>query len=293
MIGSGFFDSLRWIRMTNLRVFPFDSALNWNLRNGSNMRILVCMKAVPATAQVQVDGQFRLQRDGVKLQWNVADESALEAALQLRGPGDTVTVLTMGPGKLEAPLKELLARGADEAVLLTDPKMAGADTLATAGALAAAARYLGGFDLYLCGCRALDGETGQVPGMLAAMLQIPCITNAESLQLQDRVLQLQRRLETGNALLQTELPAVISICAYSYTLRLPGILGMRRARQKQVQMVSAQELGLAPEQCGLKGSATKVVTMSARFPGLRKGPKEENIATGVKKLIELCREVGQ
>ena len=65
------------------------------------MRILVCMKAVPAAAQVQVDGQFRLQRSGVALQWNIADESALEAALRLRGAEGQVTVLTMGPGSLE------------------------------------------------------------------------------------------------------------------------------------------------------------------------------------------------
>ena len=96
------------------------------------MDILVCMKAVPATAQVQVDGHFRLQREGAKLQWNMADEAALEAALQLKGQDGTVTVLTMGPGKLEEPLRELLARGADRAVLLTDPKIAGAATQATA-----------------------------------------------------------------------------------------------------------------------------------------------------------------
>ena len=69
--------------------------------------ILVCMKAVPGTNQVQVDGQYRLQRNGVNLQWNVADESALEAANRLKVPSGTVTVLTMGPGKLEAPLREL------------------------------------------------------------------------------------------------------------------------------------------------------------------------------------------
>lgn len=257
------------------------------------MNILVCMKAVPATAEVQVDGQFRLQRDGVKLQWNIADEAALEAALRLRGEGGTVAVLTMGPGKLEDPMRELLARGADRAVLLTDPKMAGADTLATARALVAAAQYLGGFDLILCGRRAMDGETGQVPGMVAAELDIPCITNAEDLELTASGLGLLRRLEEGAARLETVLPAVVSVCEYSYPLRLPGILAMRRARDKQVEKLSADMLGLAPEACGLKGSATKVVAMSAKFPGLRKGPKEQDIHAGAAKLLRLCQEVGQ
>lgn len=241
------------------------------------MNILVCMKTVPATTSVEVDGQFRLKRDGVKLQWNIADEAALEAALQL---GGTVTVLTMGPNKLEEPLKEFLARGAERAVLLTDPQMAGADTLATARALAAAAKQLGPFDLILCGRRAIDGETGQVPGMLAAMLDIPCISSAEKLEQED-TLQVSRRLETGTQLLQTGLPAVVSVCEYTYTLRLPGILSMRKARTKSVEKLRAADLDLSPEACGLKGSATKVVAMDAKFPGLRKGPKETDVAAFV------------
>lgn len=257
------------------------------------MDILVCMKAVPATAQVQVDGQFRLQREGAKLQWNMADEAALEAALQLKGQDGTVTVLTMGPGKLEEPLRELLARGADKAVLLTDPKMAGADTLATANALAAAAKHLGDFALLLFGRRAIDGETGQVPGMVAANLGIPCVTNAEALELSGEQLGLRRRLEDGTARLEMNLPGAVSVCEYSYLLRLPGIMGMRRARGKQVEILTADMLGLSPEDCGLKGSATKVVAMSAKFPGLRKGPKEQDIRTGAAKLLRLCQEVGK
>lgn len=257
------------------------------------MNILVCMKAVPVTAEVQVDGQFRLQRDGVKLQWNIADEAALEAALQLRSQSGTVTVLTMGPKKLEDPLRELLARGADRAVLLTDPKMAGADTLATANALAAAAEHLGCFDLILCGRRAIDGETGQVPGMVAGKLNFPCVTNAEGLSIENNTLILQRRLESGNARQQICLPAVVSVCEYTYSLRLPGIMAMRRARQKQVEILDAAALQLTPEACGLKGSATKVVAMCAKFPGLRKGPREQDAAVGAAQLVRMCREVGQ
>ena len=257
------------------------------------MNILVCVKAVPVTAEVQVDGQFRLQRDGVKLQWNLADETALEAALRLRDSTGAVTVLTMGPKKLEAPLQELFARGADRAVLLSDPQMAGADTLATANALAAAAVHLGPFDLILCGRRTLDGETGQVPGMVADKLELPCVTNAESLSIEDRVLLLQRRLESGNARQQLCLPAVVSVCEYAYPLRLPGILAMRRARQKQVECLDAAALRLAPELCGLKGSATRVVTMRAKFPGLRKGPREQDAAVGAAQLLRMCREVGR
>ena len=101
--------------------------------------ILVCVKAVPVSSSVEVDGQHRLKRDGASLQWNIADESALEAAFRLADKDGSVTVLTMGPPKLEGPLLELLARGASRAVLITDRLMAGADTRATARALASAA----------------------------------------------------------------------------------------------------------------------------------------------------------
>lgn len=253
--------------------------------------ILVCVKAVPASTSVQVDGEYRLKRDGASLQWNIADESALEAALSLKDKDGTVTVLTMGPPKLEAPLKELLARGADRAVLITDRLMAGADTRATAQALKAAERKLGPFDLILCGRRAIDGETGQVPGELAAALEIPSVSNVEKLEQQGDTLILHRRLENGIEQLSCDNALVASVCEYSYSLRLPGIMSMRRARSKQVEMLSAADLELTADECGLKGSLTKVIAMEAKFPGLRKGPKETDIKTGVAKAAAMIREV--
>lgn len=253
--------------------------------------ILVCVKAVPAATSVQVDGEYRLKRDGVSLQWNIADESALEAALSLKDKDGTVTVVTMGPPKLEAPLKELLARGADRAVLITDRLMAGADTRATAAVLKAAAETLGPFDLILCGRRAIDGETGQVPGELAAALGIPCVSNVEKIARKGENLTLSRRLEDGIQTLSAQGPLVVSVCEYSYHLRLPGILSMRRARNKAVEIKSAADLGLNAAQCGLKGSLTKVTAMEAKFPGLRKGPKETDISAGVANALNIIREV--
>lgn len=253
--------------------------------------ILVCVKAVPVSTSVQVDGEYRLKRDGVNLQWNIADESALEAAISLKDTDGTVTVLTMGPSKLEAPLKELLARGADRAVLVTDRLMAGADTRATATALNAAAEKLGPFDLILCGRRAIDGETGQVPGELAAALGISCVSNAEMIRQEGNELVVSRRLENGVQELSVSCPAVISLCEYSYNLRLAGILSMRRAKNKAVEDYSAADLGLVAEVCGLKGSPTKVIAMENKFPGLRSGVKEQNVETGIAGILEMIREV--
>lgn len=143
------------------------------------MKILVCVKQVPDTTEVKLSADYTLERDFVAQVMNPADESALEKGLALRDAhGGSVTVLTMGPKRAEGMLREALSRGADHAVLLTDPAFAGADTLATARALKAAFETLGGFDVVLCGRRAVDGETGQVGPMLASLLDIPCIPNA-------------------------------------------------------------------------------------------------------------------
>ena len=254
-------------------------------------QILVCMKAVPLATDSVGGSDLQLDREKIKLQWSPSDESALEAALRLKGENGSVTVLSMGPQKLMGSLQDLFGRGVDNAVLLTDPAMAGADTHATAKALAAAVRNLGEFDLILCGRRSMDGETGQVPGMLAAALGYSCVTDAECLQETEQGIHASRLMAFGSATVELQLPAVISVCEYSYHLRLPGILGRRKAKNKQVQLLSAMDIGLDPGQCGLRGSLTKVVRAQHGAPGLRKGPKETDITVAAKKILQLCREV--
>lgn len=253
-------------------------------------RILACVKLVPAAAEVEMDGQFRLKRDGANLQLNIADLSAVEAALQMKAaePGREVTVLSMGPGKAEQTLKELFALGVDRVILLSDRALAGADSLATARTLAAAVKYLGGFDCVLCGRRAMDAETGQIPGQLAAALAIPAVTNAQQLDATQDSILCERRLENGIVKLEVKAPCLISLCEYVYTLRLPSIMGRRRAKDKQVEMLTAADVGLTPEECGLSGSKTKVVHVDTKAPGLRKCQYCDQIA-----LTEKIREVAK
>ena len=256
------------------------------------MRILVCMKAVPTSTEVEVDGQFRLKRDGAVLQWNIADQSALETALRLCGTEGQVCVLTMGPPSLSALLRELLERGAHRAVLVTDPAMAGADTCATADALAAAAGQLGPFDLILCGRRAMDGETGQVPGMLAQALGLPCVTNVDRAAPCEDGLELDRRMENGCVTVCMPLPGVVSVCEYSLPLRLPGLLSRRRAKDIPVETLDARQLGLDPDRCGLAGSPTRVCAMSASFPGLRSCTRLSDPRSAAQQLVACVKEVG-
>ena len=152
---------------------------------------------------------------------------------------------------------------------------------------------MGDFDLILCGRRAIDGETGQVPGELAAALGLPCITDAEAVEKTAAGLRIRRRMEQGIVTLEACGPTVVSICEYAYPLRLPGILAMRKAKDKQVQLLTAEDLGLPPERCGLKGSRTKVVAMEAKVPGLRRGVKDTDLSVGIRRVAEICREVGK
>ena len=254
-------------------------------------RILVCLKAIPNTTEVSFDADGKLQRSSAELQWNVADLAALDAALTLKSPESTVTVLSMGPSKLEMPLKELLARGADEAVLITDKRLAGSDTYATARALAAAVEKLGGFDLILCGKQSLDGDTGQIPGMLAAALNMTCTTNTEKLVLSNQQLVADRILEKGIQKLALDLPCLVSVQPYAYTLRLPGIMSMRKARQKTVLILNAQDLALSPAECGQSGSLTRVVKIHPLRHGHRNGPKETDVSVGIGRILDLLKEV--
>ena len=212
-----------------------------------------------------------LQRDFIAQVLNHADESAVELALRLRDAhGGRVTALTMGPPRAEGTLRELISRGVDDAVLLTDKAFAGADTLATARALAAAAKALGPFDLLLFGRRAADGETGQVGPMTAALLGLPCVANITSAEVDTDTLKANQLTETGVVHWEAELPAALTLCEWSYALRLPTMRGLRAARQADIRVMTPADIGITdPSQIGLKGSPTRVTHISVRPSGVR------------------------
>lgn len=234
------------------------------------MRILICLKQVPDTTEVKLTGDLTLEREFVAQVLNPADESALELGLELKEKhGGTVTVLTMGPKRAEGMLREALSRGADEAVLMTSPRFAGADTLVTAHCLAEAEKALGGFDMILCGRRAVDGETGQVGPMVAALLERPCVVNATEGEIIEDCLRALQLTEAGSQEWKAPLPAVMTLCEWSHALRLPTISGLRRAAQADVRFCEPEDLGIDPATCGLKASPTRVTHISARPVGVR------------------------
>jgi len=256
-------------------------------------RIWVFVKAVPQTTSVSMDESFRLQRDRSLLEWNPADESALEAALRLREEGDSVTVCSMGPEKLKDPLRELLSRGADRAVLLSHSTLAGSDTYATALALSRVIQREGGADLILCGRRTVDSETGQVPGMIAEALGMPSLSGVGEISRQGERILLSRRTEQGEEKWNGCFPITVSLLEYSYPLRRPSLSSLRKAKDKTVEKIGLEEIGGDKNLFGLNGSLTKVISAENRFPGLRRGPKETDPVIAAKFVAKALREVAK
>ena len=227
------------------------------------MRLVVPIKQVPETSSVRMDeATGTMVRDGVDAIVNPLDLYAVECALRLREalePPCEVVTLSMGPPRAEIALREVLAMGADRAVLVTDKAFAGADPWSTASVLAAALRRLQPVDLVVCGERATDGDTGQVGPGLAAFLDLPVITYVSRLTLRpDGTCQAERLVENGRELLAVELPAVVTVVKEIAVPRLPTLRGKQRARQAELTVWTTRDLELPADAVGLKGSPTRV-----------------------------------
>lgn len=234
------------------------------------MRILACVKQVPDTMDVKLNDDFTLQREHVAQVLNPSDESAVELGLAVRDEvGGTLTILTMGPARVQNTLREILSRGADKAYQLTDSAFAGSDTLATARTLQAAIYQLGGFDLILCGRRAADGETGQVGPMLASLMNIACVPNAVRAHIEGTQARVAQLTEEGIQNWQCSLPALITLCEWSYRLRLPSLAGLKHARYAEIPRMTLSDLAMERGKTGLKGSPTRVVQVNVRNIGIR------------------------
>ncbi|WP_319403104.1 electron transfer flavoprotein subunit beta/FixA family protein [uncultured Anaeromusa sp.] len=237
------------------------------------MKILVCVKQVPDTTEVRIDRETNtLQRQDVPSILNPFDRHALEEALRVKERcGGTVSVLTMGPLQAQEVLKECLALGADEAVLVSDKAFAGADTLATSRTLAAAIAKLQPAELIFCGKQAIDGDTAQVGPELAEhlnMAQITCVSKLEVFPAERRLIA-EREVEDGHEVLELSLPAVLTVSKSLNEPRYPSIKGRLRANKTSIPILMLADLGLQAEETGLQGSPTRVVRIFA--PETRKG----------------------
>lgn len=238
------------------------------------MNIIVLVKQVPDTSEVKINRETNtLIRDGVPSIINPFDMFAIEEALRLREKhGGKVTAVTMGPPQAADSLKEAVAMGVDEVVLVSDRAFAGADTWATSYALAKAIGKIGGFDLVIAGKQAIDGDTAQVGPETAEMLGIPFVAYVKKIEaVETGSMTVERMMDDGFDVVQTSLPALITVVKEINQPRLPSLKGKMKAKSLKVPTMSAKEIGADENLIGLKGSPTKVVRI---FPPLPRGQRE-------------------
>ena len=257
------------------------------------MNIVVLVKQVPDTYSErklrEADGS--LDRDASDAVLDEINERAVEEALQLReAHGGEVTVLTMGPERATEATRKALSMGADRAVHLSDPALAGSCAVQTAHALAAAIGTVGpvgsgGVDLVLAGNEASDGRTGAVPAMVAEVLGLPALTHAREVTVDGSTVTVRRETDDGVIVLSAELPAVVSVGEKINEPRYPSFKGIMAAKKKPVETLSLADLGISPEQVGWTGALTTVVSHSKR-PPRSAGVKVNDEGEGGVKLVE-------
>lgn len=226
------------------------------------MNIVVCIKQVPETTEVQFDEETgRLKREGVAAVINPFDEYAIEEALRLKEKhGGTVKVITMGPPWAADALRDAIAMGADEGWLATDRVFGGADTWATSLTLAKCIEKMGPYDLIICGLKTTDGDTGQTGPEMAEHLDIPHVCYVSEIkELKDRKVTLRRNLDDGVETLEATLPLLLSVGKDINQPRLATLRGRLKAKKAEIKEITNKDLSLDPKTIGLDGSYTRVV----------------------------------
>ncbi|MBI5879373.1 MAG: hypothetical protein HZB53_17125 [Chloroflexi bacterium] len=260
------------------------------------MQIIVCIKQVPSMEQIKFDhATRRVVREGVPGNLNTFDRRAITEAIKVRDQvGGQVITVTMGPPQARAVLSESLMMGADRAVHLLGKEFAGADTLATARALADACRKIG-YDIVFCGRYAMDSETAQVPPMLAEFLDAPQITGVRELRVSagSKTITAVRELDEGFETLECELPVVLSA---SEQLNKPirvGPADAPKAEGKPIDVWSAADLGGDLAQYGLPGSPTWVEAIYEDAPKRKQIMLNSgDLKQDVRQLVARLREAG-
>lgn len=258
------------------------------------MKLIVCMKQVPAAATASMDPLTKtIVRTGRNAVTNPFDLHALQTAFNIRKmTGGQITGLTMGIPAAQKVLRDAISRGADGGVLLSDRAFAGADTLATSYALSLAVKKLGGADLIVCGKMAVDGDTAQIGPELAENLGIPHVSDVcEILEADETHICVRRVWDDAEQVLDLSLPALITVVKGQETPELATIPGMLKGRDADIPVWSAQDVGADISRCGLKGSPTQVVKT---FTPPTRGDAE--VISGdakeqAEKLAQICKEV--
>lgn len=234
--------------------------------------IIVCIKQVPATtAEKRYTEELRLDREASETVINPLDEYAIEQALRLQeaGAAETVSYLCMGPEQAAEALRRALAMGGDQAYLVTDPALAGADEWATARVLAAALDKLAP-DVSLTGMASDDARGSLVPGAIAALRGLPLLSYGAELMLVDGKARIRRLSASGFDIIESDLPLVASVTDQVGEPRYASLKGIMAAKRKPLETWSLADIGLGP---GELHGATLTRVVEARPPE-EKAPTE-------------------
>ena len=226
------------------------------------MKILVCIKQVPDTADIKWTENNTIQREGVESVINPFDIYAIETALEIKKSCENVeiTALSMGPLQAEEILRKAIAVGCDNGVLVSDKKFAGADTYSTGKTIAAAIKtFCPDFDLIICGQFATDGDTAQTGPTIANNLDIPQVTYVKQINsCENNSIMLERETEEGTETLKVHFPALICVLQNDKEPQRPRINGIIKAQKAEIQTLTLNDIGLSSDEVGIKGSPTYV-----------------------------------
>jgi electron transfer flavoprotein alpha subunit len=257
------------------------------------MKTIVLIKQVPVVSAMKLDPETKtLVREGVPSEVSSFDIRALLKAIELRNArGGEVVALTMGPPQAKEALEHCLALGADRAVHLVDRAFAGSDTLATARALALALKREG-YDLILCGRHSTDAETGQVGPEVAELLDIPQVTGARTLEINNNTLTIERETDNGFETVECPLPALLSATEDLAPERFPSKAEREKAKEKPIQVVTARDLSEDLSLFGAAGSPTWVESVQTVEVTREKKVLEGDLPAQVNELVQILLQRG-
>ncbi len=232
------------------------------------MDIIVTVKQVPdpeapkESFRIDVEAQKILNPANVDPVINGYDENAIEAALRMKeAVGGKITAVCVGADSATRALKQALAMGVDEAVLLNDAAFEDADAVSTAYVLAEAIKKIGTYDLVLCGRQASDWDMAQVPSGIAELLNLPSVTAVQKVEAQETSIRVERILEDGYEVIEMQTPCLVTVSNEANTPRYPTLKGIMTAGKKKVPVWDVAELGADASQVGSAGRLTKVTQL--------------------------------
>lgn len=253
------------------------------------MKIIVCVKQVPDTAAAMAVEDGKISWGDAPLIINPWDEYAVEAALNIvADQGGEVTALCLGKEEETEAIKHALAMGADAAVMVSDPALIGADNVAASKVLAAAIKKIGDVDLALFGQQSVDTDTGLLPVQVARLLKWPSLTLVSKFEgiTPGESLQVLRSMEEGSQVVESRLPAVVSMTKDYGEPRYPSFMGIRKASKAEYPVWSLSDLGIDPPSSSISWpEVNEPVQQEIKTEIIEGDTPEEKAKTLVEKLI--------